>query len=122
VVKASPVVLNKKTCLADLQELANVVKYGGLAEKPLNPEEFEPYRIMQEAFEQVWESTVYRRFPEIVCTSDTLWGQPRLDGRRLAVGDIVSLVDIHDDLSIVLKEWPRIFFGNSKYIVSLYLP
>ncbi|HEX8327763.1 MAG TPA: DUF433 domain-containing protein [Hymenobacter sp.] len=35
-------------------------------------------------------------FPEIVCTEDTLWGSPRVDGRRLAVGDVVSIV--HDSL------------------------
>jgi uncharacterized protein (DUF433 family) len=29
-------------------------------------------------------------FPSIVCTEDTLWGSPRIDGRRLAVGDVVS--------------------------------
>ncbi|WP_460550604.1 DUF433 domain-containing protein [Hymenobacter daeguensis] len=29
-------------------------------------------------------------FPSIVCTEDTIWGSPRIDGRRLAVGDVMS--------------------------------
>jgi uncharacterized protein (DUF433 family) len=31
-------------------------------------------------------------FPTIVCTEHTLGGSPRIDGRRLAVGDVVSIV------------------------------
>lgn len=31
-------------------------------------------------------------FPEIVCTEHTLGGSPRLEGRRLAVGDVVSIL------------------------------
>ena len=39
-------------------------------------------------------------FPAIVCTEHTLSGSPRIDGRRLAVGDVVSIVD--DSLSQAL--------------------
>jgi len=31
-------------------------------------------------------------FPNIVCTEHTISGSPRIDGRRLAVGDVVSIV------------------------------
>ena len=31
-------------------------------------------------------------YPAIVCTEHTLSGSPRIDGRRLAVGDVVSIV------------------------------
>jgi uncharacterized protein (DUF433 family) len=31
-------------------------------------------------------------FPIIVCTDHTLGGSPRIDGRRLAVGDVVSML------------------------------
>jgi uncharacterized protein (DUF433 family) len=31
-------------------------------------------------------------YPDIVCTEYTLFGSPRIDGRRLAVGDVVSIV------------------------------
>ena len=43
-------------------------------------------------------------FPEIVCTEDTLWGSPRVDGRRLAVGDIVSSVEIYGTLQEVMSD------------------
>ena len=79
-------------------------QYGGLAEKALDVEDFEPYRVNLETFEQQWLLSSYR-FPEIVCTRDTLWGQPRLQGRRLAVGDIVSLVDIYAEFPVVLKDF-----------------
>lgn len=36
-------------------------------------------------------------------TTDVLRGSPRLDGRRLAVGDIVSSVDIEENLSEFLQ-------------------
>src|SRR5687767_13667626 len=68
-------------------------KFGGLAESFPGIKEFNQYRISKEEFEQLWQTTSYKKFPEIVCTPDILWGQPRLEGRRLAVGDIVSLVD-----------------------------
>jgi len=80
-------------------------QFGGLSEAALDAQDFAPYAISQEAFEEHWQSASYRRFPEIVCTSDTLWGQPRLDSRRLAVGDIVSLVDVYADLSVTLKDF-----------------
>lgn len=84
-------------------------KYGRLAEDSLNIEEFAEYEISSLEFEQLWQSLTYKKFPEIVCTDDTSWGQPRLDGRRLAVGDIVSLVDsYHEDISVVLKDFSLI--------------
>lgn len=81
-------------------------KFGGLAELPLEFEEFNEYRINKEEFEEIWEKSFYKRFPEIVCTHDCLWGQPRLEGRRLAVGDIVSLVDVyHEDIGVTMKDY-----------------
>jgi uncharacterized protein (DUF433 family) len=81
-------------------------KFGGLSEIQLDINEFADYRIDKNEFEQLWETSHYKKFPEIVCTHDTLWGQPRLDGRRLAVGDIVSLVDTyHEDINIVLTDF-----------------
>jgi hypothetical protein len=70
----------------------------------LDAEDFEAYRINMETFEQQWSLSNYHRFPEIVCTPDTLWGQPRLQGLRLTVADIVSLVDINAAIPIVLNE------------------
>jgi uncharacterized protein (DUF433 family) len=80
-------------------------QFGGLSEVVLDAQEFAPYKISPKVFEDHWQSVHYRRFPEIVCTSDTLGGQPRLDGRRLAVGDIVSLVDVYADLSVSLRDF-----------------
>jgi uncharacterized protein (DUF433 family) len=39
-------------------------------------------------------------YPAIVCTENTLSGSPRIDGRRLAVGDVVSI--IYDSLDHAL--------------------
>jgi len=72
-------------------------KYGGLSEVPLDISEFKEFLTNQLEFNKVWETSTYKKFPEIVCTPDTLWGQPRLEGTRLAVGDIVSLVGIYDN-------------------------
>lgn len=79
-------------------------KFGGLAESPL---EFDGFNeIEKREFDALWERSVYKRFPEIICTHDCLWGQPSLEGRRLAVGDIVSLVDIyHEDIGITMKDF-----------------
>lgn len=38
-------------------------------------------------------------------TSDVLQGSPRLDGHRLAVGDIVSGLDIYEDFAEYLKDF-----------------
>lgn len=79
---------------------------GGLSEVPLDKEEYAEYQIQGEEFEDIWQATYYRGFPEIVCTQEVLWGEPRLFGRRLAVGDIVSLVDVyHDDIQVVLTDF-----------------
>lgn len=96
-------------------ENGNVLKYdrsymddklGGLAEHPIDTEDFDGEQIDKEQFEALWETSHYRRFPEIVCTPDTLWGQPRLEGTRLAVGDIVSLADgYHEDLNVTLTDF-----------------
>jgi uncharacterized protein (DUF433 family) len=81
-------------------------KFGGLSKVALDIHEFSEYRIDKEEFEQLWQTSYYKQFPEIVCTHDTLWGQPRLEGRRLAVGDIVSLVDVyHEDINVVLTDF-----------------
>lgn len=85
-------------------------KFGSLSETPLDINEYDSYRITQDEFEQVWQTSSYKKFPEIVCTHDTLWGQPRLDGRRLAVGDIVSLVDTyHEEINVVLTDFELTF-------------
>jgi len=34
-----------------------------------------------------------QKYPDIVFTEEILWGQPRVEGRRLAVGDVVCHVD-----------------------------
>ena len=81
-------------------------KLGGLSEIPLDMDEFAEYRITKDEFEQLWQTSHYKKFPEIVCTHETLWGQPRLDGRRLAVVDIVSLVDTYnEDIDVVLTDF-----------------
>jgi uncharacterized protein (DUF433 family) len=80
-------------------------QYGGLSKVPLDAQDFASYQVNAQIFEEKWQSSHYRRFPEIVCTSDTLWGQPRLDGRRLAVGDIVSLLDQYETLSIFQNDF-----------------
>ena len=86
-------------------------KFGGLSEVPLDLEEFLIYVISANEFEQIWLATDYKKFPEIIFTDDVLWGQPRLEGRRLAVGDIVSQVDVNrsaaitgDDYEISLQQ------------------
>jgi len=44
-------------------------------------------------------------FSEIVCTEDTLQGSPRLRGRRLAVGDVVSSLKGYGTLADVMKDY-----------------
>lgn len=83
-------------------------KLGGLSEVALD-RSFEPFQIDKAEFEQIWDSSHYKQFPEIVITEDCLWGQPRLEGRRLAVGDIVSQVDINDS----------VFQASEDYEISL---
>ena len=81
-------------------------KYGGLSEVSLDLSDFKEHRTNQAVFDQAWESSTYKKFPEIVCTPDTLWGQPRLEGTRLAVGDIVGLVDTCDsNINSVLTDF-----------------
>lgn len=79
-------------------------KLGGLSKAPLD-DSFAPYEITREEFEQVWSSSDYKHFPEIVITENCLWGQPRLEGRRLAVGDIVSQVDINSTIYEALQDY-----------------
>ena len=80
-------------------------KFGGLSEASIDLEEFRPYVIPADEFEQVWLTTDYRKFPEIIFTDDILWGQPRLEGRRLAVGDIVSHVDVNRSAAIAANDY-----------------
>ncbi|UOQ71808.1 DUF433 domain-containing protein [Hymenobacter cellulosilyticus] len=83
-------------------------RYGGLAEAPITAADVEEFGLISidgREFGQVWVSTSYDRYPEIVVTTDCLWGQPRLDGRRLAVGDIVCLVDRYQSLSETLADF-----------------
>ncbi|WP_277228629.1 DUF433 domain-containing protein [Hymenobacter sp. YC55] len=96
-----------------LFEKGQVLKYnteylednlGGLAEVPLE-EEFELFQIKKEEFEQLWLLSNHNQFPEIVLTEKILWGQPRLDGRRLAVGDIVSQVDMNDSIHVAAEDY-----------------
>ncbi|MDU0368764.1 DUF433 domain-containing protein [Hymenobacter endophyticus] len=79
-------------------------KLGGLSEAPLD-DSFAPYEITREEFERAWSSSDYKQFPEIVITENVLWGQPRLEGRRLAVGDIVSQVDINSTIYEALQDY-----------------
>lgn len=93
---------NGKVLKYDLEYIDD--KYGGLAESPIELDGFN--EIAKDQFEQLWEKLVYKRFPEIVCTPDCLWGQPRLEGRRLAVGDIVSLIDDYDeDIGVTMRDY-----------------
>jgi len=93
---------NGKVLKYDLEYLDD--KYGGLAESPIEPDGF--IEIEKDEFDQLWENTIYKRFPEIICTHDCLEGQPRLEGRRLAVGDIVSLVELyHEDIGVTMKDF-----------------
>lgn len=80
-------------------------KFGGLAEVPLDLEELDIDEINKEEFTQIWNNLDYDKFPEIVITEDILSGQPRLEGRRLAVGDIISLIDVNERLHIVLQDY-----------------
>lgn len=79
-------------------------KLGGLFEAPLD-EDFTPYEIAKEEFEPQWKSSNYKQFPEIVITENCLWGQPRLENRRLAVGDIVSHIDINSTIYEALQDY-----------------
>jgi uncharacterized protein (DUF433 family) len=44
-------------------------------------------------------------FPSIVCTKEVLQGSPRLSGRRLVVGDIVSLVSSYGTFEEVKRDF-----------------
>jgi uncharacterized protein (DUF433 family) len=93
---------NGKALKYDLEYIDD--KFGGLAEAPIELDGFN--EIKKSEFEELWERSVYKRFPEIVCTHYCLCGQPRLEDRRLAVGDIVSLVDIyHEDIGVTMKDF-----------------
>jgi len=43
--------------------------------------------------------------PNIVCTDGTLGGSPRIDGRRLAVGDVVSFIKNYGTLQEVIDDY-----------------
>jgi uncharacterized protein (DUF433 family) len=45
------------------------------------------------------------KYPNIVCTKDTLNGSPRIVGRRLAVGDVVNIVKNYGSLSDVINDY-----------------
>ncbi len=93
---------NGQTLKYDTEYLED--KLGGLSELPLD-EIFVFFQIDKAEFEQIWTSSNYRQFPEIVITEETLWGQPRLEGRRLAVGDIVSHVDVFNSAVEAAKDY-----------------
>jgi len=44
-------------------------------------------------------------FPDIVCTEHTLAGSPRINGRRIAVGDVVNFVKNYGTLEEVIKDY-----------------
>jgi uncharacterized protein (DUF433 family) len=44
-------------------------------------------------------------FPTIVCTVHTLGGSPRIDGRRLAVGDVISSLSGYGRLAEVMQDY-----------------
>lgn len=85
---------NGQTLKYDLEYIDD--KYGGHPEVPLNLLGFKYLEIEQTTFETVWNNAESIRFPEIVSTLDTLQGSPRLEGRRLSVGDIVDFLDSND--------------------------
>ena len=45
------------------------------------------------------------KFPIIVCTEGTLWGSPRIDGRRLSVGDVVNFIKYYGSLQEVMDDY-----------------
>jgi uncharacterized protein (DUF433 family) len=51
------------------------------------------------------QKTKVNTLPLIVITEDILWGQPRLDGRRLAVGDIVCMVGNNDGPQYLIEDF-----------------
>jgi uncharacterized protein (DUF433 family) len=48
---------------------------------------------------------VENKFPDIVCTEGTLGGSPRISGRRLAVGDVVSFVKNYGTLQEIKDDF-----------------
>lgn len=44
-------------------------------------------------------------FPNIVCTEGVLSGSPRIDGRRLSVGDVVSFMKYYSSLQEVIDDY-----------------
>ena len=44
-------------------------------------------------------------FPNIVCTSEVLNGSPRIDGRRLAVSDVISFLNNYGTLVEVINDY-----------------
>ncbi len=44
-------------------------------------------------------------FSEIVITENGLWGQARIKGRRLAIGDVISSPYLADDLNEILNDF-----------------
>lgn len=53
----------------------------------------------------VFGTDAFNKYPEIVFTEDVLWGQPRLQGRRLAVGDVVCHVDGNRSAIIAAEDY-----------------
>jgi uncharacterized protein (DUF433 family) len=43
-------------------------------------------------------------FPDIVCTENILAGSPRINGRRLAVGDVVSFIKYYGTFEDIRKD------------------
>ncbi len=79
-------------------------KYGGLSEVALDLKTFQDFEINPAEFETIWNKAASIRFPEIVSTKETLQGSPRLEGRRLSVGDIVHLLD-DNEIYILQQEF-----------------
>lgn len=50
------------------------------------------------------------KFPNIVCTEDTMFGSPRIIGRRLAVGDIVCSINNYGNIHEVVVEYELTIF------------
>ena len=44
-------------------------------------------------------------YTNIVCTDNVLSGSPRIDGRRLSVGDIVSILKGENDIVVVMNDF-----------------
>lgn len=94
---------NKKALKYDTEYIDD--KNGGLSEVPIIEKDIEAIRIEENEFLKIWNINKYEKFPEIVITDDILWGQPRIKGKRISVGDIICSVDMNQNLNFALDDY-----------------